>query len=385
VAAEQLDGSLGECVQRIRDILRTARAQVLHSANATMVSAYWHIGREIVEEEQRGKERADYGARLMHQISEQLTVEFGRGYSLANVKLIRQFYLAYRNRDPLIGYTSSSQLTSGGTPAQKGYTACSQLLQAPPEGFHPELSWSHYRILMRVPQLEARAFYEVEAAKSRWVVRELERQIGSLLFERLANSRDKDGVLALARDGHEVFTPADLVKDPYVLEFTGLPEASRWLESDLEQALIDRLQQFILELGRDLFFVARQKRLTIDGDHFYIDLVFYHRVLRSFLLIDLKTGKLTHEDLGQMQMYVGWYEMEERREGEGPPIGLILCTSKNEAVVKYTLSQSASQVFASRYQLHLPSEEDLVKELRQERARLEQQLLGTRDGKLPDE
>jgi hypothetical protein len=170
-----------------------------------------------------------------------------------------------------------------------------------------------------------------------------------------------------------------------VLEFTGLPEASRWLESDLEQALIGRLQQFILELGRDLFFVARQKRLTIDGDHFSIDLVFYHRVLRSFLLIDLKTGKLTHEDLGQMQMYVGWYEAEERREGEGPPIGLILCTSKNEAVVKYTLSQSASQVFASRYQLHLPSEEDLVRELRQERARLEQQLLGDGEEEHSDE
>jgi predicted nuclease of restriction endonuclease-like (RecB) superfamily len=195
---------------------------------------------------------------------------------------------------------------------------------------------------MREPRPEVRSFYEVEAVRSRWSVRELERQMGSLLYERLARSRDREAVLSLSRDGHEVATAADLVKDPYVLEFTGLPEASHWLESDLEQALIDRLQDFILELGRDLFFVARPKRITIDGDHFYIDLVFYHRALRSFLLIDLKTGALSQQDIGQMLLYTGWYEAEERREDENPPIGLILCTGKNEAVVKYTLSQSAS-------------------------------------------
>jgi predicted nuclease of restriction endonuclease-like (RecB) superfamily len=224
---------------------------------------------------------------------------------------------------------------------------------------------------MRVADPTARSFYEVECDRTRWSVRELERQIASLLFERLARSRDKEGVLALAREGHEVFEPADLVKDPYVLEFAGLPESSRWLESDLESALTERLQQFLLELGRDLFFVARQQRLTIDGDHFYVDLVFYHRVLRTFLLIDLKVGKLTQQDLGQMLLYTGYYEHEVVREDENPPVGLILCTEKNEAVVRYTLTGNAQQVFASRYLLHLPSEEELVAELRRERVALE--------------
>jgi predicted nuclease of restriction endonuclease-like (RecB) superfamily len=202
-----------------------------------------------------------------------------------------------------------------------------------------------------------------------------------MLFERLARSRDKEQVLALARDGHEVLAPSDLVKDPYILEFVGLPEASHWLESDLEQALIDRLQQFLLELGRDLFFVARQKRITLDGDHFYIDLVFYHRELRCFLLVDLKVGRLTQQDIGQMLLYTGYYEAEERREGENPPIGLILCADKNEAVVRYTLSQSANHVFASRYQLHLPTEKELAEELQQERLLLEQQAQQGDDGK----
>jgi predicted nuclease of restriction endonuclease-like (RecB) superfamily len=236
-----------------------------------------------------------------------------------------------------------------------------------------DLSWSHYRVLMRVDKPQARRFYEAECSKARWSVRELERQIASLLYERLALSRDKEGLLALAEQGHEVRKPEDLVKDPYVLEFTGLPEAARWQESDLETTLIERLQQFLLELGRDLYFVARQKRITIDGDHFYVDLVFYHRTLRCFLLIDLKIGKLTQQDIGQMLLYTGYYEAEEMRADENPPVGLILCTDKNDAVVRYTLSQSARQIFASRYQLHLPTEEELVRELQQERALIERE------------
>jgi predicted nuclease of restriction endonuclease-like (RecB) superfamily len=239
--------------------------------------------------------------------------------------------------------------------------------------FQPGLTWTHYRVLMRVNQPQARSFYEMECSKACWSVRELERQVASLLYERLARSRDKGGLLALAEEGHEVHRPEDLVKDPYVLEFTGLPEASRWQESDLETALIERLQQFLLELGRNLYFVSRQKRITIDGDHFYIDLVFYHRTLRCFLLIDLKVGKLTQQDIGQMLLYTGFYEAEEMRADENPPVGLILCTDKNDAVVHYTLSQSVRKVFASRYQLHLPTEEELVRELRHEREIIEGQ------------
>lgn len=380
---KKVENSATECINRIRNILGTARAQALQTVNTAMVSAYWHIGREIVEEEQRGKDRADYGSRLITQISKRLTDEFGKGFSISNLKFIRQFYQTYKDRISEISYPLSSQFPESEGADQKGYSPSSQLASDKNDQefskslFPPsmELSWTHYRVLMRVTRPEARAFYEVEAVKSRWSVRQLERQIGSFLFERLAKSRDKETVMALAREGHEVTSPSDLVKDPYVLEFTGLPESSNWLESDLEQALIDRLQEFILELGRDLFFVARQKRITIEGDHFYIDLVFYHRTLRCFLLIDLKTDKLTHQDIGQMQMYTGYYDAEERNDDENPPIGLILCADKNEAVVKYTLSQSASQVFASRYQLHLPTEEELAEEIRQERFRLEQQML----------
>ena len=335
------------CLDRVREILRDARSRALQSVNAAMIAAYWHIGREIVEEEQRGEDRAAYGSRLIEQLSARLTEEFGRGFSAPNLRFIRQFFLTYSDREP-IRYSPSSE-----------------------SPFLSHLSWSHYRILMRVADPRARSFYEAECDKARWSVRELERQVASLLFERLARSRDKEGVLALAREGHEVFGPADLVKDPYVLEFTGLPESSRWLESDLEAALVERLQRFLLELGRDLFFVGRQQRLTIEGDHFYVDLVFYNRLLRAFVLIDLKVGKLTQQDIGQMLLYTGYYEHEVLREDENPPVGLILCTEKNEAVVRYTLSGSAQQVFASRYLLHLPSEAELAEELRRERVALE--------------
>jgi predicted nuclease of restriction endonuclease-like (RecB) superfamily len=351
---------MSACFARIREHLETSRATALRAVNEAMVSAYWLIGREIVEEEQRGAERAEYGAQLIETLSRQLRAEYGRGFSISNLRYMRQFFLTYSERLPRIHQTPSGE---------------SSLPDALVKGrFLEELSWSHYVVLLRVGSPEARGFYEAECAKARWSVRELERQISTLLFERLARSRDKDGLLALTREGHDVHRPADLVKDPYVLEFLDLPEAGRWREGELEQALIDRLQDFLLELGRDLFFVARQKRITLDGDHFYIDLVFYHRVLRCFLLIDLKLGKLSHGDIGQMQMYTGYYEAEERRDDENPPIGLILCADKNEAAVRYTLSQSASQIYTSRYQLHLPSPEELEAELLREREQIERQL-----------
>ncbi len=227
---------------------------------------------------------------------------------------------------------------------------------------------------MRVSRSEARSFYEVECIKAGWSVRELERQICSLLFDRLAKSRDKKGLLALANKGHEVFQIEDLIKDPYVLEFTGLPEPPQFTESQLEEALITSLQKFLLELGHDFMFVARQRRITIDGDHFFIDLVFYHRTLRCFVLIDLKTGKLTQQDVGQMLLYTGYFKTEETHPDENPPIGLILCTEKNEAAVRYTLSDTTRKVFAAKYQMHLPTVEELTEELQRERAALESKL-----------
>ena len=235
-----------------------------------MVEAYWEIGRVIVEEEQAGKGRADYGKRILDGLSARLTAEFGKGFDPSNLRNMRAFFLTYQIRDAL----------------------------------RHELSWTHYRLLLRVDDRDARTFYEAEAVNARWSTRELERQINALLFERLALSRDREGVLALARNGHEVQGPSDLVKDPYVLEFTGIRQDERYLEADFEQALIDKLQQFLLELGKGFAFMARQQRITIDGKHFFIDLVFYNRLTRSFVLLDLKVGGLTHQDLGQMQMYL---------------------------------------------------------------------------------
>ena len=333
--------SAAECLTRVRAILQSARHQALQVVNAEMVEAYWQIGREIVEEEQRGQDRAVYGTRLINELSAALTQDYGKGFNARNLWYMRDVYQAFPNMNAV---RSQSQ------------------------GL---LSWTHYRLLARVTKSEARDFYAAECAKARWSTRELERQIASLLYERLALSTDKPGLLALAEAGHEPYRPEDLIKDPYVLEFTGLPQSTHTTEADLEQALMDRLQAFLLELGRDIFFVARQKRITIDGDHFYIDLVFYHRRLRCFLLVDLKVGKLTQQDIGQMLLYTGYYEAEETQKGENAPIGLILCTDKNEAVVRYTLSKTDQAVFASRYQLYLPTEEELQTALRRERDILE--------------
>jgi len=357
----------------------------VRAVNAAMLSAYWHIGREIVEEEQRGKERADYGTYLLRELSARLTEEFGKGFGERNLRFIRQFYLTYSDRVPTIQHSASAGLVEEAGDIRNAVssglqtgddeirnTPCSELQPTEKKGFNPQLTWSHYRYLMKVSNPQARSFYEVECAKAGWSVRQLQRQINSLLFERLAKSRDKEGVMALAQEGHEVQKPEDLLKDPYILEFAGLSEAASWRESELESALLDRLQEFLLELGRDLFFVARQKRITLEGEHFFIDLVFYHRVLRCFLLIDLKLDKLDHADIGQMLTYTGYYEQEEMRDDENPPIGLILCTASNEAIVKYALSNSASQVFASSYQLHLPTEEELARELQREREQIEQ-------------
>ncbi len=375
---------------RIREILESARASAARSVNTTQVVANGLIGREIVEEEQKGKRRAGYGEELLMGLSARLTAEFGSGYSVHTLKFIRQFYMGYPRLG--IGYALRSELAATQTPPEILY-APPQISDALPRksvptaptdalppirhavrseswrpGFlHPNLSWTHYRTLLRVDKPEARAFYEIEAIKQNWSARELERQINSLLFERLALSRDKKGLLRLATRGQEVQRPADVFKDPVVMEFLGLPESPRLVETELEQALIDNLQTFLLELGKGFAFVARQERLTLDGDHFYIDLIFYHTILKCFVIVELKTGKLTHQDLGQLQLYVNYYDRERRTEGDNPTLGLILCTAKNETVVRYTLGPDQQKtIFASRYKLHLPTEAELRAEIQRE-------------------
>ncbi len=335
---------------RIRKIIENARGNIARVVNTEMATAYWLIGKEIITEEQKGKTRAEYGKRIIEELSRQLTKEYGGGWSASHLWHVRQFYLFYKNRVPANLRTPGADLEN-----KTLHTLCA------------ELSWSHYRILMRVEKPYARSFYEIECVKNNWSARELERQKGSLLFERLALSKDKKGLMKLARKGQELKTYEDMIKDPYVLEFTGLSPQSKLYESNLEQALIDNLSRFLLELGKGFTFVGRQKRVSLEGDHFYIDLVFYNTMLKCYVIIDLKIGRLVHQDIGQMQMYVNYYDREVRQSNDNPTVGLILCEDKKDAVVRYTLSKDNKQIFASRYKLYLPTEEELIRELKRER------------------
>ena len=372
---------------RIREILESAKTSVARSVNTTQVVANWLVGREIVEEEQRGKTRADYGDELIRDLAKRLTADFGAGYSKDNLFWFRRLYQGYPEllarqkidavrqisdtvpRKPTdTGADADIALTAhsghGISVAEIGYAVRSQFWK--PGQLHPNLSWTHYRTLLRVDTPEVRSFYEIEAIKNNWSARELERQICSLLYERLALSRDKKGLMRLATKGHEVQKPTDIFKDPVVMEFLGLPESSKLVETDLETALINNLQSFLLELGKGFAFVVRQERLTLDGDHFYIDLVFYHIILKCYVIIDLKAGKLTHQDLGQLQLYVNYYDRERRTKGDNPTLGLILCADKNDAVVRYTLGEGQQKIFASRYKLHVPSVAELQAEIKRE-------------------
>ena len=352
--------------ERIRGILESARANVARTVNTTQVVANWLIGREIVEEEQRGKKRAGYGEKVLTDLSERLGRAYGRGYSVDNLEAFRQLYLDYPN---LISETLSRnfKLPEISETASRKLVSVDSAPTWRPGMLNSSLSWSHYRCLLRVTRPEARAFYEIEAVKNAWSVRELSRQVGSLLYDRLAKSRDKKELMRLALQGQEVAQPIDVLKDPVVLEFLDLPESPRLVESKLEEALIGNLQNFLLELGKGFAFVSRQERITLDGDHFYIDLVFYHTILKCYVLIDLKVGKLTHADLGQIQFYVNYYDRERRTEGDNPTLGLILCPDKNDAVVKYTLGEQLKRnIFTSRYQLYLPTVEELESEIRRE-------------------
>lgn len=340
-------------ITRIRDIWEASRQQAVRSVNSAHVCANWLIGKQIVEAEQGGEQRAEYGKALIVSLSKQLTDEYGSGFSVSALKYMRLFFLTY----PLL-LTKSHALRDPLDKASADTWKAGLL--------HPNLSWTHYRTLLKVERQEARDFYEIETIRNGWSARQLERQIASLLFDRLLKSRDKEGVLALANQGLQPARPLDVIKDPYVLEFLNLPEATQWHESQLEQALLAQLQDFLLELGNGFAFVGRQIRLTLDGDHFYPDMVFYHVKLKCYLIIDLKIGKLDHADLGQMQLYVNYYDREIASSDDHPTIGLILCSEKNDAVVRYVLGEQNQQIFASRYQLYLPSEAQLQAELQRE-------------------
>ena len=321
-----LQSAENDFISGIRVLLVEARLSVVKQVNATMIKTYYEIGRRIVEQEQQGKEVANYGDYILVRLSESLSGSFGKGFSKRNLELMRQFYLTYR------------------------------IAKSP---ISPSLSWTHYIRLMRISDPDERRFYEIEAANNNWSVRELNRQFDSALYQRLALSRDKEAVKELAIKGQTIEKPEDILKDPYVLEFTGLPELPQYTESKLEQRLIDELQTFLLELGKGFSFVGRQQRITIDEDHYFVDLVFYNRFLRAFVLVDLKIGQLKHQDLGQMQMYVHYYDRFVKMPDENKTIGIILCRDKKDALVEITLPDETNPIFASKYQTVLPNKEEL--------------------------
>lgn len=354
-----------ELLARIRHIWESARTQAARSVNTAHVCANWLIGRQIVEAEQGGAKRAAYGQGLLESLSKQLSADYGDGFSLSALKYMRLFFLGYPellvNRHA-VGDLSDSALAI--RHAVRDESDARTALQ--PGALHPALSWTHYRTLIKVERREVRDFYEIEAIRNGWSARQLERQINSFLFERLLKSRDKKGVMSLANEGQVLAQPKDAIKDPYVLEFLDLPESHRLVESRIEEALLSQLQAFLLELGSGFAFVGRQRRLTLDGDHFYPDLVFYHVKLKCYVVIDLKVGKLAHGDLGQMLLYVNYYDREVKAKDDNPTIGLILCSEKNDAVVRYVLADKDEQVFASRYQFVLPSVDQLRAEMKRE-------------------
>lgn len=344
----------------VRKILADARRTAYRAINFAMVQAYWEIGRLIVEEEQSGAERADYGKALIKELSARLTKEFGKGFSPQSLWNIRQFYLTFRNLSA----------------PQREFDKCSQSPDYQPieklSAMRRELTWTHYKLMMRVENEEARLWYMNEAADCHWSTRQLERQINTLYYERLLASRENEPIQREAEEKLVRMQPEQFIRDPYVLEFLDIKDRPSLRESDLETALIDSLQEFLLELGKGFSFVARQRRIRLEDEDFYIDLIFYNYILKCFVLIDLKLGKLTHQDIGQMDTYMRIYEEHFRVDGDNPTIGIILCSEKNEAVVRYSVLNESRQMFASKYKLYLPSEEELRLELQRERRQLEE-------------
>ncbi len=320
----------GKLVEQIGIVLDNGRTQVSRSVNNIMVQTYWTIGQHIVEFEQDGKVRAEYGKALMDKLSKDLTLHYGKGFSRSNLCMIRQLYIRFPKIQTLSG----------------------------------KLSWSHYVEILKLEDPLEIGFYIAQCERDDWSVRELQRQKKSMLFHRLALSKDKEGVLELARNGVEIQRAEDIVNDPYVLEFTGIPQNHQYLEKDIEEAIINNLQHFLLELGKGFAFVARQYRISIGGRHFYIDLVFYHRILKCFVLIDLKRGEVEHYDIGQMNLYLNYFRREEMTEGDNEPIGIVLGADKNNVLIEYALENITNQLFVSKYQLYLPEKEILQREVR---------------------
>lgn len=348
---------------QVAELLQNARQQVLRTVNSTMTITYFEIGKIIVEEEQNGKDRAEYGKKLLKDLSKQLTGEFGKGFSIDNLENMRKLYLTYSKSESLtrILQIQKTQSLTGEFKSQKVQSVTAELDYQTLSSFF-KLSFTHYIFLMRIDDEKERRFYKIESEKHNWSVRELKRQYDSALYTRLSLSRDKEGILKLSEKGQIIEKPKDIIKDPYILEFLGLPELPQYSESQLEEEIINKLEHFLLELGHGFTFVGRQQRITFDDKHFRIDLVFYNRILRCFVLVDLKIGELKHQDLGQMQMYVNYYDREMRLEDENKTIGIVLCQNKSEAVVKYTLPENNEQIFASKYKTILPSVE-VLKEL----------------------
>lgn len=357
---------------RVASILEEAQARVVRVVHNEMVLAYWQVGREIVEEHQRGKDRAGYGESLLAGLASRLGGRVGPGYSVSSLKHFRQFYSAYSTRRPEIGYEPRILLPARDSPRSALEDALAGVDAE--RGFLPSLSWTHYRALMRVPDPAARLFYEMEAARDGWSTPILERQINSHLYFRLLKSRDKADVLGLAKEGLVLTRPVDAMREPVVLDFLAIPEATTLHENELESAIIGKLQEFLLELGKGFAFLARQKRLDYEGRCLYVDLVFYNCILKCYLLIDLKMGELTHGDVGQMDSYVRLYDDLYTHPGDNPTIGLILCTKKNEAIARYSVLNDRQQIFAAQYLTYLPTIEQLQAEIARERALIEAQL-----------
>lgn len=316
----------------IKAIIAQSKDKAIRAVDHQRTLMYWHIGKRIFEEEQEGKERAEYGTFLIKYLSEQLQPEFGSGFSIRQINLYRQFYRTFQNVHAL----------------------------------RAQLSWTQYKFLLSVDSEDKRAFYIAESIKNNWTSRQLERQIYSGLYERLLLSNDKESVLAVAKNEKQPSDAKQIIKDPMYLEFLGLKREASYYEKNLESALITHLQEFLLELGNGFSFVARQKRIHIEGDEFFVDLVFYNRLLKCFVIIEIKTNKLTHQDIGQLQMYVNYYDRVEKLPHENPTIGILLCADKNDAVVRFTLPENQKQIIASQYELYLPTEKQLLEEVNKE-------------------
>lgn len=357
-------------IKDIREIISQARSLTLRSVNSLQVISNYLIGMRIVIEEQGGHERAEYGKSILKELSSELTKEFGRGYSRSNLEYMRRFYLTYAP-----GLDGKSQTLSGISHTQNiGQTLSVELSVAQITqtlSAQLPLSWSHYLFLMGISNIDERQFYEIESANEGWSLRELKRQFNSSLYERLALSKNKEGVKKLSEHGQLIEKHRDLIKDPLVLEFLGFEEQHRYSESDLETAIIDKLEHFLLELGKGFLFEARQKRFSFEEEHFYVDLVFYNRLLRCYVIIDLKIGELKHQDLGQMQMYVNYFDRCVKLEDEQPTIGIVLCKKKKDSLVKITLPKDAN-IHAAKYQIYLPDKEALKRQLEEAQAEWEQ-------------